>query len=200
MTKEEEIMLAAEEEFFRSGYDGASTAVIAKAAGVTHAMVNYYFRTKENLFITILDDHVYGLLSELKPIMTTDGDIIDVMTKIALTIFDRMNKDRKFPFILQDIARTHPEFFKKYHDTFNSTCISCIVEHSERLKKSIGEHHISDCSMNDIYDTVFTLSTTPFMNIPLMTLIGGHTPEEIDDYLSRRRKEIVKIIRARYTF
>ena len=49
MTKEEEILKAAEEEFFKNGYDATSTATIARNTGVTHAMVNYYFRTKERL-------------------------------------------------------------------------------------------------------------------------------------------------------
>jgi len=199
MTKEEEILLAAEEEFFKAGYDGASTAVIAKAAGVTHAMVNYYFRTKENLFMNILDKHVYGLLSDLKPIMSTEGDIIDVMTNIALAIFDRMNADRKFPFIMQDIARNHPEFFMKYRDTFRSTCMDCFLEHSERLKQFISEGRVSDCTMGDIYDTVFTLSTNPFLNIPLLSLIEGLSDKEIDNYLAHRREEIIKIVRSRYS-
>jgi len=199
MTKEEEILLAAEEEFFKSGYDGASTAVIAKAAGVTHAMVNYYFRTKEKLFITILDNHVYSFLSDLKPIMNSEGDFLDVITNTALVIFDRMNADRKFPFILQDIARTHPEFFKKYHDSFTSTCMDSIGRHAARLEECIARGLVAPCTMPDIYDTVFTLSTTPFLNLPLLQLIGGRSPSGIDSYLSHRRDEMVRIIRARFS-
>lgn len=199
MTKEEEILIAAEEEFFKSGYDGASTAVIAKSAGMTHAMVNYYYRTKENLFMTILDNHVYSFLSDLKPIMNSEGDFLDVITNTALVIFDRMNADRKFPFILQDIARTHPEFFKKYHDTFTSTCLDSIGKHSSRLDEFIAKGLVSPCTMGDIYDTIFTLSTTPFLNLPLLQLIGGRTPSEVDSYLAHRREEMVRIIRARYS-
>ena len=62
MTKEQEILSAASEEFFEKGYDGTSTAVIAQKAGVTHAMVNYYFRTKEQLFLRILDSAVYDFV------------------------------------------------------------------------------------------------------------------------------------------
>lgn len=93
MTKEEEILRAAEEEFFMNGYDACSTAVIAKRAGVTHAMVNSYFRTKEKLFIQILDNHVYELLSSLKPVMTADGNFVRVITDAALVIFDTVCRD-----------------------------------------------------------------------------------------------------------
>ena len=48
--KEQQILAAAEQEFLTKGFDGARTTTIAKAAGVTHAMLHYYFRTKEQLF------------------------------------------------------------------------------------------------------------------------------------------------------
>ena len=42
------ILEAAEKEFLEKGYLGAKTTSIAEAAGVTHAMFHYYFRTKDN--------------------------------------------------------------------------------------------------------------------------------------------------------
>lgn len=47
---EELILLSAEKEFLEKGYSGAKTTAIADAAGVTHAMLHYYFRTKDKLF------------------------------------------------------------------------------------------------------------------------------------------------------
>ena len=49
-TKERLILEAAEDEFITKGYNGAKTTEIAKKAGVTHAMLHYYYRTTENLF------------------------------------------------------------------------------------------------------------------------------------------------------
>ena len=60
-SKEQQILAAAEQEFLTRGYDGARTTSIAQAAGVTHAMLHYYFRTKEQLFKRI----VRGLQSEI---------------------------------------------------------------------------------------------------------------------------------------
>ena len=44
------ILEAADAEFLEKGYDGTTTASIAARAKVTHAMLHYYFQTKENLF------------------------------------------------------------------------------------------------------------------------------------------------------
>lgn len=43
---EQSILKAAEKEFLKKGFSGSKTTEIAKEAGVTHAMLHYYFRTK----------------------------------------------------------------------------------------------------------------------------------------------------------
>ena len=199
MTKEEEILKAAEEEFFRNGYDATSTATIAKRAGVTHAMVNYYFRTKEKLFVQILDNHVYDLLKALKPIMQVDGNVASVAAEAAAVIFDKMNEDRRFPYLLSDISRTHPDFLLRYSDTFDTVCRSSLGMHSQRLEKGIADGLVQPCTMHDIYNTVLTLATAPFMNIPLLENVAGLPADRIDIYLQERRAEMVRIIRSRYS-
>lgn len=57
------ILDAAEAIFLEKGYNGASTTKIAERAGVTHAMLHYYFRTKEQIFLKILDKEVDAMRS-----------------------------------------------------------------------------------------------------------------------------------------
>lgn len=61
---EDKILEAAEKEFLQKGYAGARTTAIAEAAGVTHAMLHYYFRTKDKLFDKILESK-FGLLRNI---------------------------------------------------------------------------------------------------------------------------------------
>ena len=53
---EQSILKAAEKEFLKKGFSGSKTTEIAKEAGVTHAMLHYYFRTKENLFNKVFEE------------------------------------------------------------------------------------------------------------------------------------------------
>lgn len=198
MTKEEEIILAAEEEFFRNGYDASSTAIIAKRAGVTHAMVNYYFRSKERLFVQILDNHVFELLQSLKPLMQAEGNVATVAEKAAVAIFDKMNEDRKFPYLLSDISRTHPDFLMRYKETFDTTCKGSLKMHAERLEKGIASGQVRECTMGDIYFAVLTLSTAPFLTLPILENVAGMTPERVNAWLDERKEELIKTIRARF--
>lgn len=198
MTKEEEILAAAEEEFFKNGYDATSTANIAKRAGVTHAMVNYYFRTKEKLYMQILDNHVYGLLRSLKPLMVADGNVAGVAVEAAKVIFDTFYNDRHFPFLVTDIVRTHPDFLLRYKESVIAMCMDSIGMHEQRLQKCITDGVVTECTMNDIYYNVITLTTSPFMDIPMLENVAGLTPEQIDSFLETRREDMVRMLQARF--
>jgi TetR/AcrR family transcriptional regulator len=49
-------LTAATEEFARKGYAGARTEQIARAAGVKHTLIFYYFKSKERLYRAVLEN------------------------------------------------------------------------------------------------------------------------------------------------
>ncbi|GAA4504504.1 TetR/AcrR family transcriptional regulator [Gluconacetobacter tumulicola] len=51
-----QILRAAEREFGRDGYKGASMSAIAAAAGLPKANIHYYFGTKEDLYRAVLEN------------------------------------------------------------------------------------------------------------------------------------------------
>ena len=199
MTKEQEILLAAEDEFLKNGYDATSTAVIAKNAGVTHAMVNYYYRTKGQLFIKVLDRCTVELLEKIKSIMKADGDFVELAADTAASLFDSFMEKRKLPFLLLDIARTHPEFLTHYREMIGDVCYESISKHSAYLGKSIVEGKVAECTMQDVFDTVISLAIAPFLNVPMLENVLGMSNGRIDSYLSSHRAEMLRTIRARYS-
>ena len=71
--REQAILRAAEREFTTRGFDGAKTTSIAEAAGVTHALLHYYFRTKEKLYERVLDDIVSRLEASIVEAFAASG-------------------------------------------------------------------------------------------------------------------------------
>lgn len=69
ISKEQLILEAAEQEFFIKGYDGARTTSIAQRAGVTHAMLHYYYRTKEQLFERIIEKNAKTIAETMLAVM-----------------------------------------------------------------------------------------------------------------------------------
>jgi AcrR family transcriptional regulator len=53
--KKDHILDVAERVFSEMGFDGASTRMISGEAGVNMAMLNYYFGSKEGLFLAVIE-------------------------------------------------------------------------------------------------------------------------------------------------
>jgi AcrR family transcriptional regulator len=68
-SKEQAILEAAERTFLEKGFEASKTTQIAARAGVTHAMLHYYYRTKENLFNMVFDRKLQLLKESLSPLM-----------------------------------------------------------------------------------------------------------------------------------
>ena len=67
------LLEAAEELFIQRGFDGVSVNDVAKRAGVTKALVFYYFNNKQALFDTVLDSYYQAQTLELMNAMGARG-------------------------------------------------------------------------------------------------------------------------------
>ncbi len=76
------ILAAARHAFTERGFDGASTALIARAAGVTQPLVHYHFATKEDLWKAVVLD-VLGELDRFSEEAAAElGSITDDFARI----------------------------------------------------------------------------------------------------------------------
>ena len=66
--KRTDILRAAEKLFAEFGYEGTSTRQISKESGANMAMINYYFGSKEGVFLEIMEDRISGFKTHLDQI------------------------------------------------------------------------------------------------------------------------------------
>src|SRR3954470_16119785 len=66
------ILAAAERIFAEKGYDGATTAAIAAAAGLPKSNLHYYFPTKEAVYRAVIDGTLRLWLAAFDPISADD--------------------------------------------------------------------------------------------------------------------------------
>ena len=91
--KEQLILKAAEEEFLEKGYNGAKTTSIAQKAGVTHAMLHYYYRTKEKLFELVFRNKVRLIADSLKYILDENNNFEDAIANFIHVHFEFLKKN-----------------------------------------------------------------------------------------------------------
>lgn len=138
MTKQQDnstetlILKAAEKEFLKKGFTGARTTTIAESAGVTHAMLHYYFRTKEKLFERIISEKI-ALLQKVLVNSTTDmsAPLSEILRNL---ITDHLNFVASNP----DLPRFLIDEIYNNHDRFN-TILSRLQEISPNIISRIQD-------------------------------------------------------------
>ncbi|MDB5032536.1 TetR/AcrR family transcriptional regulator [Mucilaginibacter sp.] len=71
--KKDHILDVAERVFSEKGFDGASTRLISGEAGVNMAMLNYYFGSKEGLFLAIFERKISSFQDILQNLGNDDS-------------------------------------------------------------------------------------------------------------------------------
>lgn len=79
---EPRIVVAARDRFLRDGVDGASLRGIASDAGTNIGMVYYYFPTKDELFLAVVEQLYGTLLSDLEAAITPDVPVPERVRRV----------------------------------------------------------------------------------------------------------------------
>lgn len=93
---ETRILDAGEVVFARLGFAGSSTQEIAAAAGVTKAMIHYYFDSKERLYRAVLDRILF--------------ELIRLVQEVTVAEEGRVQRLENFIFLFVDFVARHPHF------------------------------------------------------------------------------------------
>ena len=76
------ILHAARAQFLSDGVEAASLRAIAKAAGTNIGMIYYYFPTKDDLFLAVVEEVYEGLLTKLAEALNGDVDVPARITRL----------------------------------------------------------------------------------------------------------------------
>lgn len=197
-SKEQLILAAAEQEFLTKGYDGARTTSIAQAAGVTHAMLHYYFRTKEQLFERIVDDKFATMSHSMVAIM---GDpslpIVERIKGGIAAHFDFIAANPLLPrFVINEIV-SRPEryevLYKRAGIVVNSVYNSLQVEIDRAAER--GEIERVDVKM--LFISIMSLNIFTFVAYPFMEPIMGELMANREQFLAERKAENIETILRR---
>lgn len=108
ISKEENILFAAEKLFAEKGFAGTSIREISKEANVNISMISYYFGSKEKLFEKLFEYRMNESLSFAKEILANEE--MDEWEKLMIVItryINRVKRLKTFYFILQQEQLTN---------------------------------------------------------------------------------------------
>lgn len=197
--KENEILEAAEKLFAEKGFKGATTTLIAAEAGVTHAMLHYYFRTKDQIFLKVLDTYTEEIRQNLKSIMVSEINDTDFMRKVIEISFDFFNEHSGQMALFFEVCKERPELIKDYVDKLGKHIDPIIRSHQEKVSKAVAGGQIKKITFIDlIIDIISVCAITPFLS-PLLNNVLDLSEEQKKVFLEARKHEAVELIANRLT-
>lgn len=197
-SKEQQILAAAEQEFLTRGYDGARTTSIAQAAGVTHAMLHYYFRTKEQLFERIVDEKFETMSHSMFAIM---GDpSLPIVERIKGGIeahFDFIAQNPLLPrFVINEII-SRPERYDVLYKRVGAIIDNVYRGLQSEINRSAERGEIERVDIKMLFISIMSLNTFTFLAYPFMEPLMGELMANRERFLAERKAENIETILRR---
>ena len=197
-SKEQQILAAAEQEFLTRGYDGARTTSIAQAAGVTHAMLHYYFRTKEQLFERIVDEKFETMSHSMFAIM---GDpslpIVERIKGGIAAHFDFIAANPLLPrFIINEII-SRPERYDVLYKRVGAIIDNVYRGLQSEIDRSAERGEIERVDIKMLFISIMSLNIFTFLAYPFMEPLMGELMANRERFLAERKAENIETILRR---
>lgn len=197
-SKEQQILVAAEQEFLTRGYDGARTTSIAQAAGVTHAMLHYYFRTKEQLFERIVDEKFETMSHSMFAIM---GDpSLPIVERIKGGIeahFDFVAQNPLLPrFVINEII-SRPERYDVLYKRVGAIIDNVYRGLQSEINRSAECGEIERVDIKMLFISIMSLNIFTFLAYPFMEPLMGELMANRERFLAERKAENIETILRR---
>lgn len=176
---------------FQKGYLNATTQEIADEAGVNRALIHYYFRSREQLMETLLEENLQEKRMKVHESLSGEGSFkekianyIDVVVNLGLTYPYFTN------FVISEINRNPNK--EKLFCSQNKAMTADMIR--EQLDAEIKKGNLAPISAEDFMVNLVSLCNYPLLAKPILKTIHGMTDEAYYNFLSERKRTIYTTI------
>lgn len=191
---EQQILEAAEELFLDKGFSMTSTTEIAKKAGCNQALIHYYFRTKENLFLKLFESKFIQFIASINPVLFEGLRFEDKLKAMIDSHITMIARNPKIPFLLLNEVTINPERFKKIIEDIKAMVIPVIMTLSADL---LSEERVGNIRKVDPFHLLFSIiSMDVFMFVarPLLEQIREFEDIEFKEFIEERKTQIFDLV------
>jgi TetR/AcrR family transcriptional regulator len=190
------ILQAAVREFAEKGIAGARTDAIAQAASVNKALLYYYFRSKDDLYVAVIDQVFAGLKQRVFTALAQDVSPRQKILGYVTAYFDYIASHPLYPKLVQREMMTAA---RGPSSTLQHVVRDYFRPISARLIEVINDG-IESGEFRSVHPRHFVLSmvgiiTFYFSNAPVIQMITGLNPLA-PERVSERRQAVIDVISA----
>jgi AcrR family transcriptional regulator len=193
--KEQIILEVAEKLFVEKGFAGTKTTEIADEAGVNHALLHYYFRTKENLFNRIFEQKLSQVLNSFLIVTDDNTSFFDKLKNGIEAHFDFIGKNPKLPlFVLREVVmdKDRRDFMEKH---LFPTGKMLYENFKTSIRKEMKKGAIRPVKAMDVLLNIASLNVFAFVAAQMLfDMDAEENREKLQIFLEERKKNNVNLI------
>lgn len=194
---EQIILDAAEEEFLINGLASTRTTEIAKKAGVTHAMLHYYFRTKENLFNQVFEKKITLLTNLFASKVEEELPLKEKIKVIVGEHFDFLTTHPSLPFFVLNEFITNQERRKWFVDLAAPQMKRIIRKLTLDIDEAVKNGEICPIDPVNLILDIVSLNVFSFLAHPLIKGLAEQMDLDYAALLEKRKIENITVILKR---
>ncbi len=190
---EERIIAAAKAVFLEKGMAGARMQDIADRAGINKALLHYYFRSKDKLFLIIFQEAVMSFLPQIQSLFYTAPDISTLIRGFVQSYMTMLvNQPYLAPFIIHEINHNPSSLWKTMNEPGPGPFP--IEAFHQLVEKEINLGNIRTIDPFQLWTHMMGLCLFPFLGRPLMKMVFRFDDPQFDAFLGERQEEIILLL------
>ena len=192
-TPQTEILIkeTAKRVFFQKGLLNATTQQIADEAGVNRALIHYYFRSRDQLFRTVLEEAVNETRNKVDSIFNSE-ELFKVKISKYLDVF--IDRNAEYPyiqnFIITEIMQD-PEKMKEHFSRKRNHMLKHIVP---PLKKEIENGNMEPVDPEHFIVNMMSMCSYPLVAKPFIQNMFSYDDKMYRKFLKERKQVIYKVL------
>ena len=174
--KQDHIINAAMNVFGKNGYKKASVADIAEEAGIAKGMINYYFGSKKNLYISLVQLGGKIMVEEMQK--RYDPNVIDFFDNLKMMISIKIEVMKEHPALLSFLASVYTETSDEVVDEVKGFINSGLDTREKMLFEGIDVSRFKDDVDPKLINKFLVWVAEGFTN----SVQNKLNPEKIDEF------------------
>jgi len=192
-TTRDKLIETAKELFLKKGVDRVGVREIATKAGINLSLMNYYFRSKEQLFETIFEMLIKDKAITLRQILDSDKPIDEKLRDYVYKYIDVLVEDPLLVSFVLSIVHRNNEKIVKMKGIINLYNSDVFVT---QLRREIEEGRIKSIDPEQFFISMISLILFPFSIKPLISDRNSFDDTALLNFLQERKKAIYEMLIA----
>jgi TetR/AcrR family fatty acid metabolism transcriptional regulator len=147
--KRDLILRAATKVFAQHGYFQSQVADVARVAGVAAGTVYLYFKSKDDLLVSIFERSMHEVLAEGRDAVHGVADATERLRVLAHLHLDRLGRDKNLAVVFQVELRQSVKFMERFSESF-------LQDYFKLIREAIAEGQQRGTFRKDISATTAT--------------------------------------------